>query len=203
VKNIQDLKIIDQIRLVPNVFSKEECNYLIDVFEKHKDKTFLESSLKYSDKENKTEHQTDNFHALSLMDNKDLKALQIAVKGIQTMLVNYLSFQKTNFSKSLTSRYNNSTNNIRILKYAEGEEIKDHLDMNKSNRASCSINLNENYEGGVFSFFHGKYKINLKQGQGMIFPTEPIWIHGVEKIIKGSRYSVNCFLGSDGNLKCI
>ena len=28
----------------------------------------------------------------------------------------------------------------------------------------------------------------------MIFPAEPIWIHGTEPITKGVRYSINCFL---------
>ena len=28
----------------------------------------------------------------------------------------------------------------------------------------------------------------------MLFPAEPIWIHGTEPITKGTRYSINCFL---------
>jgi len=28
----------------------------------------------------------------------------------------------------------------------------------------------------------------------MLFPAEPIWIHGTEPITKGIRYSINCFL---------
>ena len=112
-------------------------------------------------------------------------------------------FQKINFSKSLIPFFWSHTNNIRLLRYREGEEIKDHLDMNDQNRMSCSINLNDNYEGGAFSFFHGKHKINLKQGQGMVFPAETIWVHGVEKITKGTRYSINCFLQRQGMFQCI
>ena len=28
----------------------------------------------------------------------------------------------------------------------------------------------------------------------MIFPAEPIWVHGTEPITKGTRYCINCFL---------
>ena len=34
----------------------------------------------------------------------------------------------------------------------------------------------------------------FKTGDAIIFPAEPIWIHGTEPITKGSRYSINCFL---------
>ena len=29
----------------------------------------------------------------------------------------------------------------------------------------------------------------------MIFPAEPIWIHGTDPVTKGTRYCINCFLG--------
>ena len=37
-------------------------------------------------------------------------------------------------------------------------------------------------------------KETLKTGEAMIFPAEPIWIHGTEPVTEGSRYSINCFL---------
>ena len=44
-------------------------------------------------------------------------------------------------------------------------------------------------------FLMVKLKIYIyKTGDAMIFPAEPIWIHGTEPITKGIRYSVNCFL---------
>ena len=202
MKRIQDLKIIDQIRLVPNVLSQEECQLLINYFEKNQQDAATESSGKiYENREPGFYREEDNFAALLL--NTDSEALRICLKGIKVCLINYLMFQKINFSKSLIPFFWCHTNNIRLLRYREGEEIKDHLDMNDQNRMSCSINLNDNYEGGAFSFFHGKHKINLKQGQGMVFPAETIWVHGVEKITKGTRYSINCFLQRQGMFQCI
>ena len=198
---IEQIKIIDQIKRIPNVLTKEECSYLIHTFDVNQDKLFTEASLKFLDKESKLEYKSDNFKAISLMDGVDDKALSIAAKGIKTMIINYLAFQKINFSKLLTSDFYCSSDNIRILRYQKDEEIMDHLDLSEEIRMSCTLNLNEDYDGGDFSFFHGKYKIKLKQGEGMIFPAEPHWIHGVEKVTAGSRYSINCFLKRYGKIK--
>lgn len=203
MKVIQDVKIIDQIKLLPNVLSKEECDYLINFFKKNQSKANSESSLKYLEKEFKHEYMKDNFKCVSCMNGLDDKALQIAVKGLQTMILNYVIFQKTTFSKMLEPTFFCSSDNIRVLRYGEGEEIIDHLDMSEEIRMSCSINLNEDYEGGDFSFFHGKHKIKLKQGQGMMFPAENIWIHAVDKITKGARYSINCFLKRNGKVRIV
>ena len=88
-----------------------------------------------------------------------------------------------------------TTHNIRILKYVEGQYIKDHSDFSVINRASCTINLNEGYEGGEFRFFDGRVKCSFKTGDAMKFPAEPIWIHCTDPVTKGTRYCINSFLG--------
>ena len=83
------------------------------------------------------------------------------------------------------------------MKYNVGQHIKDHSDIDEYIRGSLTINLNDNYEGGEFRFFGGKERVKLSAGEAMIFPAEPIWIHGTEPITKGSRYSIICFLRMD------
>ena len=87
-----------------------------------------------------------------------------------------------------------NTNNIRIIKYEVGQQIKDHSDVAENIRGSLTINLNDNYEGGEFRFFGGQVKVNLSAGEAMLFPGEPLWIHGTEPVTKGVRYAINCFL---------
>jgi len=105
-----------------------------------------------------------------------------------------LYIKSKKISPTFSDRPIKSTQNIRILKYGVGECIKDHTDVAENMRASCTLNLNENYEGGEFRFFDGQIKETFKTGDAMLFPAEPIWIHGTEPIIKGTRYSINCFL---------
>jgi predicted 2-oxoglutarate/Fe(II)-dependent dioxygenase YbiX len=120
------------------------------------------------------------------------------------MIANYVLYIKSKkISPTFSDILINSSHNIRILKYKKGQSIKDHTDLNiKVNnidvnvKASCTLNLNEDYEGGEFRFFDGQIKEVFKTGDAMLFPAEPIWIHGTEPITKGTRYSINCFLHS-------
>jgi hypothetical protein len=180
------------------LITKNQCAYFIDFFEKHVDKSATETSTKYRIKE-EIKNEEDNFLSLNLSklynETGFKKISDISFSLISTMVLNYTQYLKINITPAIVSNYMQKTNNIRIMRYKEKQEIKDHLDIGISNnRASCTINLNSNYEGGEFSFFSGKHLLNLKEGEGMIFPAEQIWIHGVRPVTKGTRYAINCFL---------
>ena len=192
-------KILDLKYRLNGLVPKDVCQKIIDIFEKYPELTLTEGSYKYKTKK----HETDNFKCLNLSiiqnPNEDiLYALNEAKKYISIMIANYVLHIK---SKKISATFNdkliNHSSNIRILKYGVGQSIKDHSDVGGSIRASCSLNLNENYEGGEFRFFDGQIKEVFKTGDAMLFPAEPIWIHGTEPITKGTRYSINCFLNSE------
>ena len=180
------------------LITKNQCAYFIDFFEKHVNKSTIEGSTKYK-VEGEIKREEDNFLSLNLSrlykEPAFKEAADIAFSLINTMVLNYTQYLKINITTAIVFDYMQKTNNIRIMRYEEGQEIKDHLDIGGANhRASCTINLNSNYEGGEFSFFSGKHLLNLKEGEGMIFPAEQIWIHGVRPVTKGTRYAINCFL---------
>ena len=62
--------------------------------------------------------------------------------------------------------------------------------------ASCTIALNDEYEGGDFTFWNGKHTVKLKQGDAMIWPADPFWVHEVTAVTKGCRYATNTFIQS-------
>jgi len=192
-----ETKIKDLILKNKNLIPKEDCNYFINLFKNNISKTNSEQSYKYKEKK----ILTDNFQCLNLsqisFENKNfMEPLQLAGHYIAKMVFNYGEYLK----KEICPTYDLSniiyTQNIRIIRYKKGELIKDHCDVGKDIRASCTLNLNEEYEGGEFRFFDGKIKESFKTGDAMIFPAEPIWIHGTEPITKGERYCINCFLGT-------
>ena len=172
------------------------CQKIINIFEKYPEFHFIEESYKF--KTNK--HEMDNFKSLNLSainnPNEDiLYALNNARIYIGTMIANYvLHIKSKKISPTFSDKLISSSSNIRILKYDVGQSIKDHSDVGGTIRASCTLNLNENYEGGEFRFFDGQIKEVFKTGDAMLFPAEPIWIHGTEPVTKGIRYSINCFL---------
>ena len=89
------------------------------------------------------------------------------------------------------------SHNYRLMKYSESQSIHDHVDKSPVVSGSATLTLNDGYEGGLFRFFKGKHKIRTKKRQGMIFPAEYYFVHGVEPITKNVRWSVNSFLGME------
>jgi hypothetical protein len=194
-----NLKIKDLIYKQNNLVPKDKCTYFIDLFEKYISKSTNERSIKLIEgKEYYTE--IDNYKSLNLSQLYEIddikKAADLASFYISLVVLNYVNFLKTNISKSITDAFICKTSTIRILKYSIGEKIIDHLDVSDSIRASCTLNLNENYIGGEFTFFSGKHIETFKTGDAMIFPAEPIWVHGTKPILSGERYAINCFLKS-------
>ena len=193
-----DIKVTDLIHRINSFMPKDKCDQLINLFENNIDLCKQETSLKYIEGKEKNSY-TDNFKCLNLSihknKNKELeKGFKIYSHYIQGMIINYINFLKINFSTSIDSKWICASDNVRILKYEVGNEIKDHLDMNLIIRGSCTINLNEGYEGGEFTFFSRKHQEILKTGDSIIFPADHIWIHGTKPVTKGVRYSINCFL---------
>lgn len=191
------INLKDMAFRLPNIIPKEKSKKWIDFFETHIDQAFNESSTKYEDT---VYNATDNFLALNLNENFEKGVVyQETAKDIFTyinlMILNYTQFLKSKITPVITGEHMSTTSNIRIMRYKKGQEIKDHLDIGKgNNRASCTLNLHSDYEGGEFNFFSDKYLMNLKQGEGLIFPAEQVWIHGVKPVTKGTRYCINCFL---------
>jgi hypothetical protein len=191
-----DHKISDLKYRINALVPKIVCKKIIDIFEKYPEFHYIEDSYKYETQKK----EIDNYTCLNLSNIKNpnediLYAINQAKSYINIMITNYVLHIKNNkictvFSDHLLS----SSSNIRILRYEKGQCIKDHNDVGVTERASCTLNLNEDYESGEFRFFGGQIKEKFKTGDGMIFPAEPIWIHGTEPVSKGTRYCINCFL---------
>tara|TARA_R100001163_G_C5013824_1_gene158848 strand:- start:103 stop:684 length:582 start_codon:yes stop_codon:yes gene_type:complete len=188
-------KIKDCMFRINNLVPKKICNELIYLFENNKKYTYSHGSYKF-----KTDKfELDNFSCINLsklveIDKSFKEPFDIVARYISIMITNYVLHIKKNICPSFNNFHIKRTNNIRILKYEKNQYIKDHSDVDPTIRASCTLNLNEDYEGGEFRFFDGKIKQSFKTGDSILFPAEPIWIHGTEKITKGIRYSINCFL---------
>ena len=85
-------------------------------------------------------------------------------------------------------------NGYTLLKYDQGDFYKIHTDqdLTKSNPRiiSCVACLNDNYNGGEFSFLNKKKTFELKKGSVLMFPSNFMFSHEVLPIISGTRYSI-------------
>ena len=90
---------------------------------------------------------------------------------------------------------------IDLLKYTEGGVYFYHTDDYSMGRTlSITLNLNEGYEGGDMVFGHQNLReelkrIKMKSGTMCFFPSNFLYPHKIEKITKGTRYSVVAWLG--------
>jgi|TARA_A100000171_G_scaffold23758_1_gene22116 hypothetical protein len=193
-----DHKIIDLKYHLKGLINKNVCTKLIKFYEDHKHMASEESSYKFNKNTDTNNHKEDNCSFLNISKLKNEKNFKethdIILKYLRIVLVNYEMYIRKNFCSSYENVFMTHTDNIRIIKYEVGQQITDHSDVGHTTRGSLTINLNDGYEGGEFRFFGGQVKLNLSEGEAMLFPAEPLWIHGTEPVTKGARYTINCFL---------
>lgn len=79
-----------------------------------------------------------------------------------------------------------------LLRYKTGEFYTQHTDsFTKIPRTlSCSIALNDDYEGGEFAFFNREVKYKIPKGSALLFPSNFMYPHEIMPVTSGTRYSI-------------
>jgi len=79
-----------------------------------------------------------------------------------------------------------------LLRYETGQFYTEHTDsFAVSPRAvSCSLALNDDYEGGEFGFFGRELVIKVPKGGAVLFPSNFMYPHEIMPVTKGTRYSI-------------
>jgi hypothetical protein len=194
------VNLTDLILVVDNVLSDSECDFLISVFEERESNPNVPYQLKsYREQcfeSNSNEIRESTVDIQTLLPKTD--PFILANRGTDTMVKHYKEYID-NLSYFWTHALIGDlsySHKYRLMKYGVGQSIHDHVDKNPTTYGSCTLALNDGYQGGKFRFFKGNHLVDLKKGQGMIFPADYFFVHGVEPITEGHRYSVNSFLGS-------
>lgn len=185
-----ETKLTDLILHIPNFLSEEDCQTLIYEFESNKDKVTLETS-DYA-LTGKIDVSTFKAHSVTNEQSEAYKLCFFSTEQVINQYHDYLDkFEMFHVKFRNALKFSHK---FRILKYDVGASIHAHIDDSAFCYASCTINLNEGYEGGDFAFFRQKYNIKLGRGDALIFPADYFWVHEVLPITKGIRYSLNSFL---------
>jgi predicted 2-oxoglutarate/Fe(II)-dependent dioxygenase YbiX len=79
-----------------------------------------------------------------------------------------------------------------VLRYGVGSFYKEHVDSftEKPRSVSCSMVLNDGFEGGDFSFFGGNQTYVLGKGDILMFPSNFMYPHQITPVTNGVRYSI-------------
>ena len=79
-----------------------------------------------------------------------------------------------------------------LLRYKEGDYYQEHVDHHPDyvRSISCSVMLNDDYEGGRFSFWDDELSFKLKKAEVIFFPSNFMFPHQITEVTKGTRYSL-------------
>lgn len=187
------MKLTDLILHIPNFLSEDQCKILIDGYEKREDEEWRYEACLHATHG----HQVmSTFRSIVLNENSEeyelfYKSTEEIINKYHEYLDDFGAFH-VNFRKALLYSHE-----YRLMKYYPGSWIHPHIDTGVSDPyvyASCTFNLNTDYTGGDFIFFKGKHRIKMGLGDAMIWPADYFWVHEVEEIKSGCRYSANSFL---------
>lgn len=117
-------------------------------------------------------------------------------KAIDNSLFDCVSQAKDAYASFYPNCTVESDSGYDLLRYDEGMFYVEHVDSFKAQpRAiSCSLALNDDYEGGEFSFFGRKIVIRPKKGSALLFPSNFMYPHEIQPVTKGTRYSIITWL---------
>jgi predicted 2-oxoglutarate/Fe(II)-dependent dioxygenase YbiX len=138
--------------------------------------------------------------------NKDVRNCELINISVEASIIkNQISRKKidddiysvvSKILSDLNQEYNNVSvskdSGYGLLKYEQGGFYTQHTDNYTENprTISCSLCLNDNYDGGEFAFFDRKLKYKLKKGSAIVFPSNFMYPHEIMPVTKGKRYSV-------------
>ena len=171
------IEITDYIKCYDNIVDKETSKNIINNIDLRE---FKKATVK-----GEIESSSRNCYSNKLNNFFEKKIYECVAKVLQ----NYAkSFRY--FSTGLTTE--DTGYDHLIYKGSEKGEYKthtDHYDLNPR-VLSCSFILNEEYDGGDFSFFDGKYIVKKKAGSAIVFPSNFCFPHAITPVTNGDRHAI-------------
>ena len=183
-------KLEDFIQVFDDVLSPKNCNLILDEYKNSSEwlDTRTGDGEVSKNTRNCTEISISSQHILE--QNFDVrKNLDDAVfESVRNVISNYNNLIPT-FRIDIDTGY-------QLLRYKEGEFYIQHTDSFKEQQRSlsCSIQLNEDYEGGEFALFDREMMIRTSHGSAIVFPSNFMYPHEIMPVIKGTRYSIITWL---------
>jgi predicted 2-oxoglutarate/Fe(II)-dependent dioxygenase YbiX len=178
--------ISDYIVVVDNILSEELCNSILKEY--NNDKNWNLASVGYETMDLNVRNVktigisqeniiNENFEIRKKLDEEIFKSVNVAINKYNNC------FPHCNIE--IDTGYD-------LLSYEVGQFYKEHTDSYKKHprSVSCSIALNEDYEGGEFAFFNRELKYKLKKGSVILFPSNFMYPHEILPVTKGTRYSI-------------
>lgn len=179
--------IIDEfVMVVKNVIENDVCNEILKEYSNNDE--WIQAKISSGNSDNfvrnckiissSNENSIKiNFENRKEIDNKIFNSFNNVIKKYKE------KFPLVNISKD---------SGFDILKYEIGGFYRKHIDSFSDSPRSltCSILINDDFDGGDFVMFDENIKYDLKKGDALIFPSNFMYPHEITEITKGTRYSI-------------
>jgi predicted 2-oxoglutarate/Fe(II)-dependent dioxygenase YbiX len=202
MKITKDTKLSELIHLIEDEFSPELCNEIIEEYEE--DSLWRNST---------TVNNTEGYRTCIEIPISDERVMSknprrreldsIVFTKVSEIAINYADVFDGFLGYNQDSGYT-------LLKYGEGKFYKEHTDDFQSlitdaqgnikrdslikRKITLIVQLNDDFEGGGLSFFNDTYKVKVKQGSVILFPSVYMYPHQALPVTKGTRWSLITWL---------
>lgn len=188
---------LSNILIVPEVISKEGIKYLLSEIEKSKKTDLAIFDPNKSNQTGKVEWMVDKKFRDTQMVNVSKECFDIVIDlyrdTVKNIINPFYEFEIRDseipqiLSYDVGGHYQPHTDGESVWVTPNGENI-----WRKSTERDLStvLFLNDNFEGGEFVFPELKIRIRPEPGMLICFPSTHEYVHGVEPVTKGTRYSM-------------
>lgn len=186
------LDLFDLCLHIPAFLDRDQCRGFVDVFDSNESRAVLENSI-----DTQGQRRISTFRCVIMPDHSEpAQMMRDHVRRAVQSYRDYLIHKRLFHDHFIQNTVFNYVRQFRLLRYGPGQSIHPHVDHDPWIYGSVTINLNEDYTGGDFVFMNGMRRFRLGSGDALIFPADIFWVHEIEPVTQGHRYSFNCFLQS-------
>jgi len=179
-------KLESFIQIYENIIPEDLCNSIIKQYENDSD--WKDSMVGGG----KIDRKIRNCKAISISSENSISKNYFIRKELDDKIFKVVSHIITDLKGKFDTITIEQDSGYDLLKYESGGFYTQHTDSftEQPRTISCSLCLNDDYDGGEFAFFDRKLVYKLKKGSAITFPSNFLYPHEIMPITKGTRYSI-------------
>lgn len=194
MKTIEDTKLVtkasskleDFIEIFENIVPENLCDEIVSQYAN--DSSWEPSKISNDNIDTKVR----NCKILHISLSETISKNQFIRKSIDDKVFEIVSSVIDQFRQKFPTLNISKDTGYGMLKYDTGGFYTQHTDSYtvEPRAISCSLILNDDYEGGEFAFFDRELVYKLKKGSVIAFPSNHLYPHEIMPVTSGTRYSI-------------
>jgi predicted 2-oxoglutarate/Fe(II)-dependent dioxygenase YbiX len=184
-------KLEDFIKVFDDVLDLQVCDLILEEYQ---------NSNEWGNSSIGTHHQVNqdirNCMQIQLSNNEIINKNYDVRSNLDANIFKSVNQAMKKYSELFPTFHVDVDTGYQLLCYKENQFYTQHTDSFKEEQRSlsCSIQLNEDYDGGEFAFFDREMMIRSKKGSAIVFPSNFMYPHEIMPVIRGTRYSIVTWL---------